>query len=129
METKEITKALMGWLDKDYRTSKQIINWLAFMKVEGITSDRAFREYVNQYRKEEHEYYLLGDENGYLFTRDSELYRKSLNKKMGNVLSSLRNVRSEFERIGNKSQLAIIDNFINEQETIENQVRIVEGVN
>lgn len=121
MEVEKITRALKEYL-QEYRKLPQIIG---ILKLSGIEiSEREFADYVELYRQQDHEYYLESCSNGYRFTRDVECIRKSCNQRIGKALSMLKNAKRDLRYCGERNQLSMIDNFINDYESISNQIEV-----
>lgn len=118
----EITLALSGYLD-EYRKLPQILGMLKWQHIE--CSEREFADYVEAYRQQDNEYYLESCSNGYRFTRDADAIKKSCNQRIGKAISMLNNAKRDLSRLGERNQLTLIDNFINDYQA---QIKVVEGM-
>lgn len=126
MEVEKITRALNEYLQV-YRKLPDIIGLL---ELSGIKiSEREFANYVELYRQGDHEYYLESCSNGYRFTRDIDCIKKSCNQRIGKALSMLKNAKRDLKYCGERNQLSMIDNFINEYESISNLVEVANNGN
>lgn len=117
-----ITQALNGYLD-EYRKLPQILGMLKWLQIE--ISDREFADYVETYRQQDNEYYLESCANGYRFTRDVDAIKRSCNQRIGKAISMLNNAKRDLKRVGDRNQLALIDNFLNDYQA---QIKVMEGV-
>lgn len=120
----KITLSLKDYL-KEYKTAPEIIGWLKLCGVE--ISLREFATYTEEYRKENHEYYLESCSNGYRFTRDIESIKKSCYQRIGKAVSVIKNAKRDLKNLGERNQLTIIDEAINQLEELQNQVEIAEN--
>lgn len=121
-KVKRITLALGGWLNQ-YRKLPDIIDWLKFMGVE--TNEREFADYVEEYRKQDHEYYLESCSSGYRFTRDINSIRKSCFQRLNKGVSMIKHAKRDLESCGDRNQIALIDKFLTDYEAI---VRVANDV-
>lgn len=118
----EITLALGGYLN-EYRKLPQILGMLKWQNIN--ISDRDFADYVETYRQQDNEFYLESCANGYRFTRDVEAIKRSCNQRIGKAISMLNNAKRDLKRVGDRNQLTLIDNFLNDYEA---QIKVMEGV-
>lgn len=108
METKRITSALNGWLDQ-YRKLPQIIDWLDFLGIK--ITEREFADYVEEYRKEDHEFYLESCSKGYRFTRDNEAINKSISQRFKKALSMINHCKRDWKNLSEKEQLSLLNEY------------------
>lgn len=118
-DNKLLTKILFQYLYDNYRKSEDILNYL---EEHGVSiTDREFRKYVENYRKEDHEMYLISDNSGYKFTIDKEKIKKSCFNKIKNGVSQIKNAKLQLKYLSENDQIEI-EGFLNKELNIQELV-------
>lgn len=113
----KITEILMPFLT-EFKTTDTILEYLA---MNGLTVEkRAFQQYVTDYNDkfDGHQPYLASTSNGYKFTTDRELIKRSLNQRLGKFVSGIKNIKKTYKVIGNLNQLSLLDHIENDTEAL-----------
>ena len=110
-----------GYLDKDWRTKKELIEWYKIMyhtKLNERMMRIWFERYNEKYGRGESELFIAHSQKGYLLTSDPEIIRKSLMDDYKRAMKLLvRNSRCT-KALSEKNQLSLMPEEASMYETI-----------
>ena len=121
----EIMQMFHGYLDVDWRTKTQCVNWLKNIFKTDI-HERELREvfarYCDDYISGKHDSYLAHSVRGYYLTSDPEEIKRSIKDDESRAWSLLKRVYGVKRRLKEEGQLGL---FTEEDKNMEDAYEIV----
>ena len=122
MTIDEIMKCFHGWLDTDWRTKTQCLNWMKNIFKTEINERElrdVFSKYCNDYIDGKHDSYLAHSTRGYKLTSDIEEIKKSIADDESRMKALSHRVYGVKRRLKNNNQIVLLPDQEKEMDAYE----------
>ena len=111
MTINEIMLNFRGWLDTDWRTKQQCINWLSNIFHYQINERElrdTFAKYCEDYVEGKHDSFLAHSSKGYLLTSDPKIIKESIADDESRLIALSKRIYGVKRRLREENQLTLL---------------------